>query len=277
MSEQILGGIDDAVGDATESQPEEGKCNDQGCWCNIGFDEVEHDRTGGPIPIQCYCGHSCACDDTINTPLQEQVEQVEEALDKALSVIEAFVKLEFELRDDVYKAQVEAQDWCNRYNSLDGAHRNTVDINNSLARRVTELEDEARDWQNKFLLENRVADGRIPIIKELEAAYDLRGTRMLEQRAEIDSLNACIQSGDVFVEALELQRDALLTRIQELTKENTDLEVGLEQAKWFYGSETADRRSAKLSHERAERLWQRQNKIEEYVHDVCRGKYDETV
>lgn len=50
------------------------------------------------------------------TPLQEQVEQVEDALQKALNVIEAFVVLEKELRNDVYQAQLDALDWMNKYN-----------------------------------------------------------------------------------------------------------------------------------------------------------------
>lgn len=89
-------------------------CTDLNCWCNIDgkghpqFDESEHDRTGGPVFTES---------DSIGVPLQEQVEQVEDALGKALSVIEAFVEQEKDLRTLVYQAQLDAQDWQNKYNA----------------------------------------------------------------------------------------------------------------------------------------------------------------
>lgn len=118
-------------------------CNDLNCWCNIDgkghlrFNESEHDRTGGPsgVPVwdsekgaytfphpysQCSPDGDCACpvSDSIGVPLQdqvEQVEQVEDALGKALTVIEAFVEQEKDLRTLVYQAQLDAQDWQNKY------------------------------------------------------------------------------------------------------------------------------------------------------------------
>lgn len=183
MSEQLIGDLGCTY-----------VCQDEdACRCGPAeWNESEHDRTGGP---------------TYGIPLQEQVEQVEDALSKALELIEALVKERNEHANDVYQAQVEAQDWQNQFNQAHQDWEKASSLSEEYFERMTQQADTIRrqlDWQNQWegcqreiatlrderdywknaaRSETRIADGRIEIIKSLD------------------------------------------DRVNELTKQNTDLEI----------------------------------------------------
>lgn len=142
MSDQLLDGLD---------------------W-DSPWNESEHERTGGPAPAPILY-HP----DTIGVPLQEQVEQVEHALSKAIDVIEALVTREQELANDVYQAQVDAQDWQNKYNSVVG-ERNAAwkELGNRPcdAEQIRELTNEIQQWKDSCLMEGEMGT---EIIGELKA------------------------------------------------------------------------------------------------------------
>lgn len=101
MSERLIGDIPACCSGFEELTPQ------QDTW-----DDVEHDRTGGP---------------SYGIPLQEQVEStethnrlLEDALTKCTDVIAALMGERKDLADQVYQAQVDAQDWQNKYRTSVG-------------------------------------------------------------------------------------------------------------------------------------------------------------
>lgn len=129
--------------------------------------------------------------DRDNTPLQEQIEQadkgielLEDALNKTVDVIAALMGERKDLHEQLYQAQVDAQ-----------------------------------EWQNKFRDENAVADGRIPIIQELT-------NEVAELTAQRDTWQAAYHNGPMLG-----RRTADVERIQQLTAQNTRLELRNENQK----------------------------------------------
>lgn len=165
--------------------------SDCGCKASI----IEPDNT--PLQEQVECPNPQTGDwsylDEIDTKgyypvsigisLQEQVEQVEDSLRKALNVIEAFVALEKELRNDVYQAQLDAQDWMNKY-------VRTRDLCNDYFNRLGNQSDSIRDllaeketWEKAFLM---TGEEGTEIIGELR--HDLENFRA--RVFELTNLNA---------------------------------------------------------------------------------------
>lgn len=149
-----------------------------------------------------YCTESCCGGedsffnneyDSDNTPLQDQVEQqdahifsLEDALEKTVDVIAALMGERKDLYDQLYQAQVDAQDWQNRYN----------EFQRSIGPRICDAE-QIRE------LTNEVA----------EANEHIANRQLL--------LETC---RDLYRQACE-QNDKLEDRILKLTDQNTQLEI----------------------------------------------------
>lgn len=161
------------------------------------WNESEHERTGGPNPyVDGFTdGYLAQQEDapesgSIGVPLQEQVE---DALGKALNVVEAYVTLEKDLRTELYQAQLDAQDWQNKY------HQSVTDAGNgagNLMARILELTDKNADlevrnenqaeacdaWKSRsYQLDARIERQRkmIEVAKLALAGHDINGNSIV--------------------------------------------------------------------------------------------------
>lgn len=193
-------------------------CDDCTCPQQNAWNESEHDRTGGPNPHKTWINWAAAGIEfteeeslgftesgSIGVSLQEQVEQVEDALGKALTVIEAFVEQEKDLRTQVYQAQLDAQDWQNKYNEAAKYRTLSDELISGLMTSVSEAE-------TKYV---NHTDGYKDDIGRLEGLlYD-------EKQKAKDLLNALEMTS---IEGTEIVGE-LKARVGELTEQNTQLEL----------------------------------------------------
>lgn len=180
-----------------------------------------------------------------STPLQDQIEQaddhiskLEDALEKTVDVISALLAERLERKNDVYQAQLDAQDWQNKYNEAKG-------INSGYAALIDQR-DAAKAYANdrERLLENC----RDLLREECLAGDQLRGRiQELTDENKALAMEAGEGAGNLLARVLELtdemralteakeivQNQALnwAARVTELTRENTQLELAVEKSR----------------------------------------------
>jgi hypothetical protein len=211
----------------------------------LEFDEEEHDRTGGPTPYCPTCGErDCVSLDLglDGTPLQEQVEQadhqinlLETAVEKAVDVIEALVKERQDQADQIYQAQLDAQDWQNRYIGV--ANRGYSSDQQVEITELNRLLEEAEDYiKDREALFDNLRDtyneecAKNPDLDDQLYAAHTESSHLSQQILDLTH-------GPGITETEQLKRDlerSVLTnqeyyaRIKELTDKNAELEVELE-------------------------------------------------
>lgn len=175
------------------------------------FDEIEHDRTGGPsgfLNSDCFDG----------TPLQEQVEKVEahnllleDALTKCTDVIAALMGERKDLTEQVYQAQVDAQDWQNRYTSLSNQPPAT---GQPVGYAQLRLKDELK--ANTSLRGN---------IRGLESKIKNADAYIADRESLLENCRQMVRDENHRNDELTKRNEELFERIQALTHDNTQLEV----------------------------------------------------
>lgn len=140
----------------------------------------------------CKCQPACHWTPSDGTPPQEMAEELDKhnqllqtALDDALKVI-------VELRNDVYQAQIDAQDWQNKYNSVtlyqNMKHTGYVD---HLKNRIDELTDqnaqleiEVESLSGRLDVHRNSRDGWVYAVPD-ELVSELQDLRTLKARHEV--------------------------------------------------------------------------------------------
>lgn len=169
-------------------------CSDEcrGCCADCGtqadFDEVEHDRTGGPTPgdryttdipeVLCYTPGkipgtvTLAFNEVINLfKRTAYLEQLLATADEALGAV----------AEELQGQQSLVEFWRNDHERLSRDRMYWVNQAEGYAREIATLTDTTHTWRLKAEQETRIADARIAIINDVVAERDALQARLTRQ------------------------------------------------------------------------------------------------